>query len=121
MEKVDPFLHAFMGDIFSVDLDGDVDDPRQSARPHPVEQLLTKAANERSRRSNNSVADPAWTEEIGVIEKRDRLPGSGTLAKRLGIVRTEFHAIDDERWVYAFDKNDQLVDVRVLLPEIECS
>jgi hypothetical protein len=41
-----------------------------------------------------------------------------TLAKRLNIAYTREKIIDGERWVHAFRASGELVDARILLPEI---
>lgn len=59
------------------------------------------------------IGDSSWDEEISTVEKRAR----GTLAQRLGVVRTEIRQEDDgARCVYAFNAANELVDVRWLLP-----
>lgn len=45
-------------------------------------------------------------------------PTTGTLAARLGVVRSEVVVEDGTRWLRGFNADGQLVDVRMLLPEI---
>ena len=59
---------------------------------------------------STATGDPSWLEEVSTIEKRKR----GTLAERLGIVRTEVVEEDGVRWVHAYNDASELVDVRAV-------
>ena len=68
------------------------------------------------RKSGGVIVDRTWNEPIGVVGKQ--LPTIGTLAKRLGIVRSEIVEEDGERWLRGFNASGELVDARTLLPEV---
>ena len=76
-----------------------------SADQHPVEKILAASLKKRA-----GVADAGWDEPLG---KTVAPPAeTGTLAKRLGIVRTERKEIAGEPWSYAYNAAGELVGVR---------
>jgi hypothetical protein len=68
--------------------------------------------------------DEAWDEPVGKLTGADYpkhgaefRKSTGTMAERLGVVRTEFVRIDGTRWVHAFDDRGELVDTRIVFEE----
>jgi hypothetical protein len=75
--------------------------------PHPVQQFLERAA---LTQALGKGVDPDWNQEVSTVEKRK----SGTMAQRLGIVKSEIRTEDGVRWAYGYDVAGEVVDIRAL-------
>jgi hypothetical protein len=68
-------------------------------------------------KTGDMIVDPSWREPIGRVEKK--LPTTGSLGKRLGIVRSEITEEEDgTRRLCGFNAAGEVVDVRWLFREI---
>lgn len=84
---------------------------------HPVAKYLEKVRFDKSMEQNSSrLANTVWDEVIGAVQKKsdEQPPEIGTLAKKLGIVRSEVVDIAGVRWARGYDSEGQLVSARVL-------
>lgn len=77
---------------------------------HPVEKFVENVL-----RKDAGTADSSWDAPITAapIKKAD-MSETGSLAKRLGIVRTERQIINGEPWSYAYDAAGEVVDARLV-------
>jgi hypothetical protein len=77
---------------------------------HPVDKFVENVL-----RKDAGIADSSWDAPIAAapIKKAD-MSETGSLAKRLGIVRTEQKIIDGEPWSYAYNAAGEVVDARLV-------
>jgi hypothetical protein len=76
---------------------------------HPVARFL-EDARDRKLRKSAGVSDESWDAPMS----KSATPSTGTLAKALGIVRTEIKEIDGDRWSHGYNAAGELVGARLL-------
>jgi len=78
----------------------------------PVGTMFQKAADDML--AKTAGVELRWDELVAPLKKRESLPATGTLAKRLGITRVEEILIAGEKWMHGFNAAGELVDARII-------